>query len=144
MVCGEGDADGAAARGYLGVVLESPGEDDAVGWLDIEVLACDGGGVVHDDPVDPAASRVERRALAEPPVVHDGVGEEAEDDLGRCLDVDLVLDSVAGDRHAPRPAVGCRWPGRASASASFFSRTRPVAQKRSMNCLSPASPAGLA
>jgi hypothetical protein len=24
--------------------------------------------------------------------------------LGRCLDVDLVLDSVAGDRHAPRPS----------------------------------------
>src|SRR5258708_14321816 len=67
VVCGEGDADGAAARGYLGVVLESPGEDDAVGWLLFEVLAHDGGGVVHDDPVDPAASRLGGLGLADPP-----------------------------------------------------------------------------
>src|SRR5713226_994056 len=52
LVCGEGDTDGAAARGYLGVVLESPGEDHSVRWLDFDVLAQDGGGVVHDAAVD--------------------------------------------------------------------------------------------
>src|SRR5579859_884735 len=144
-VAGQGDGHGAAARGYLGVVLEAPGENDAMRWLDLKISARDRGGLGHDAVVGAAASRVERRAQADPPVVHLGIGEEAEHDLRWRLDVDLLLDAIAGDRHAPRPEAHCGWPGDSiSDSASALSRARPAAQRRSMNCLSPSSPAGFA
>src|SRR6266545_1016189 len=93
-VRGQRDLDHAAGgRRRRAVVLPFPGEHDAVGWIDLDVLAvCEGASPGHVHPEDAAGAGVEldTRGLPDDQLV--GVGEVREHHVGAGGDADLADD----------------------------------------------------
>jgi hypothetical protein len=101
--------DRRTGRHTLAVALEPPGERNVRIRYRLEKLAADDVEQVRHDTEHAAGTRVELD-LGPDPLHHlRGLGEEAVDDLGRRIDVDLFLDHLSvcrGRAHgsrAPRP-----------------------------------------
>lgn len=116
---------------------------------DLDEAAGDGVALaVEEDAVLTARRGIEGGLDALPAEELRGVGEEAEDDFGTRLDVQIALDLEGGfGRHRGR--LGGGWPSarrawRSSSSACAFRRARPWSQNASMNVRSSARPSGRA
>ncbi len=111
--------------GSVGVLaLPAPGEDDAGGRIDLDVLAAGDVAPVHVAVERAAGPRVRTRRAAHPLDHLVGVDEEVEDGLRACRDSDLHLDRglcLCACHVCPSSAAPARRP--ASAARDDRSRT---------------------
>lgn len=92
------------------VALPSPGEHDAIGWLDRDVGASHLGAVRHDDAIDPAGFGT----VALPLNIGIRIHQEREDRFRPCPDPRLDFDATLGSVAITLLPLGCRLGGAGS------------------------------